>query len=264
MFGISSSGKEALSKIVEDIFDNVALQLIGDIPKLQDKKRLIISSEPNFNLAHLFVQAMKNRTPNTVERDALKSLLTTSHGYIESLKSKTMASVTDRIDGLAREARMQKRTIRKEDVQAIIDEEFKKAKTHLTVIAEAESTKFRNFGTMMDITRVSSSVGDEDPTVFFVVVKDNVTCKECLRLHLMDDGVTPRLWKLSQLKQSYHKRGADAPSAFGLHPHCRCTLVYLTRGFSFDKYGKLTYKEEQYDAYLLQRKVDKKVKHSHL
>src|ERR1017187_9688042 len=103
MFGISSGGKDALAKIVEDIFDNIALQFIGDIPKLQEKKRLIISSYPNLGLAHLFVQAMKNRMPNTVERDALKSLLTTSYGHIESLKSKTSANVTERLDGLARE-----------------------------------------------------------------------------------------------------------------------------------------------------------------
>lgn len=253
MFGISSSGKEALAKIVEEIFDSIALQFIGDIPKLQSKKRLIISSQPNLGLAHLFVQAMKNRTPNPVEQDVLRSLLSSSHGYIESLKNKTSANVAERLDGIAREAKLQERKLSREEVQEIIDSELGKAKSHLLTIAETESTKLRNLGTMMDITKVAASVSDEDPTVFFVVVKDNVTCKECIKLHLMPDQVTPRLWKLSELQQSYHKRGEERPSAFGLHPHCRCTLTYLTRGFGFDKTGKLEYQEEAYDAYSFQQ-----------
>lgn len=253
MIGLSSGNKEALSKIVEDIFDNIAMQLIGSIPSLKDKKRLIISSHPNLGLAHLFVQAMKNKTPNAIEQDVLKSLLASSYGYIESLKHKTMSNVTERLDGLAKEANLQSRKLDREEVQAIVSDELRKAKTHMAVIAEQESTKLRNIGTMMDITRVSSSIGDSDPTVFFVIVRDNVTCKECIRLHTID-GVKPRLWKLSELKQSYHKRGEDAPSAFGLHPHCRCTLTYLSRGFGFDKAGKLRYIKEGFDSFSDQRK----------
>jgi hypothetical protein len=248
MQGISSNGKEALGKIVEDIFDSLALKLLGDIPALKDKKRLVITAEPNVGLAHLFVQAMKNKTPNELEKDVLKSLLKSAHGYIESLKSKTMSNLTERVDGLAREAKIQKRRLDREEVQEVIDDELGKARSQMNAIVESESTKLRNLGGMMDLSRVAASLGDEDPTVFFIVIKDNVTCKECIRLHLMPDRVTPRLWKLSQLKHSYHKRSEDVPSAFGLHPHCRCTLEYLTKGFGFDKAGKLKYLEEGYDA----------------
>jgi hypothetical protein len=105
----------------------------------------------------------------------------------------------------------------------------------------------------MDITRASASLDDADPTVFFVVVKDAATCKECIRLHLMDDGSTPKLWKFSELKQGYHKRSEDYPSAFGLHPHCRCTLTYLAKGFGFSR-GRVSYIREGHDEYSKQRK----------
>lgn len=249
MYGISSSGKEALNKTVEDLFDRIALQFIGEIPRLKGKS-LIISGNRNFGLPHLFVQAMANKVPNAIERDVLKSLLESSYGYIESLKNRTRVNVTERIDGLAREARIRKDKLTDEQVTAVLDEELDKARSQLEAIVEAESTKLRNLGSMMDISRVASGLGDEDPTVFFVVVRDGSTCKECLRLHLKD-GV-PRLWKFSELKQGYHKRNEDFPSAFGLHPHCRCTLTYLSRGFGFDKAGKMRYIEEDHDAYSTQ------------
>lgn len=249
MFGISSSGKESINKVVEGIFDRIALQFIGNIPRLRETKRLIISYQQNYGLSHLFVQAMANRKPNEIEQDFLKSLLESADGYIESLKNRTKSSITERIDGLAREASVQNRKLTEDEVQIAIDEEMKRARSALQTIVEAESTKFRNLGTMVEISKVSANVGDDDPTVFFVVIKDNTTCKECIRLHLMPDKVTPRLWKFSELSQAYHKRGNERPSAFGLHPHCRCTLTYLSRGFNFDKAGKLKYQEEGFDAY---------------
>lgn len=252
MFGISASGKEAIGKIVEDIFDRIALQFIGNIPRLKDAKRLVISSQQNFGLPHLFVQAMTNRSPNYIEQDVLKSLLESSNGYIESLKNKTKSNVSESLDGIVRQARIQNRSVSDEEVQSVIDEELKRAGTHLQVIVESESTKFRNLGTMMDISQMASSIGDVDPTVFFIIIKDSTTCTECIRLHTTD-GVTPRLWKFSELKQGYHKRGEDNASSFGLHPHCRCTMTYLSRGFGFDNNGKLKYISEDHDLYEQQR-----------
>lgn len=254
MIGLSSKVKDALNDTVENIFDNIALGFIGDIPKLRNKKRLVISSQPNFGLAHLFVQAMGNKAPNPIEKDVLQSLLESSFGYIESLKSRTKSNITERIDGLAREAAIRNTKMKEEDVKAVVAEELHKAKSHMQAIAEAESTKMRNLGTMMDISRVSASIGDSDPTVFFVVIRDQETCKECIRLHLMPDHVTPRLWKFSELKQGYHKRGEDMASAFGLHPHCRCTLTYLSKGFGFNENGYVSYIEENHDAYSHQKK----------
>jgi hypothetical protein len=219
VIGISSTSKETINKIVEQLFDRIALQFIGNIPRLKEAKRLIISSQPHFGLSHLFIQAMLNRKPNEVESDVLKSILLSADGYIQSLKNKTQSNLVESLDGLARTAKLQDRKISQEEVQSVLDEEFKKAGSHLKLIAESESTKFRNLGTAMDITKVASSIGDDDPTVFFIMVRDNVTCRECIKIHTVD-GITPRLFKLSQLKSGYHKRGEDSPSFFGLHPHC--------------------------------------------
>lgn len=253
MKGISSGGKEAIGQKVEDLFDRIALEFIGDIPRLRNKKTIVISSKRNFGLADLFVQSMRDQNPNVVERDALKGLLNSAFDYVEALKSRTRVVVTERIDGLIRESKLGNRSVTEYEVQAILDEELERAKSQLRGIAEAESTKLRNMGTLMDITRVASDLDDADPTVFFVVVKDTATCKECMRLHLMPDGNTPRLWKFSELKQGYHKRSENNPSAFGLHPHCRCTLTYLAKGFGFEN-GRVSYKSENHDEYSKQRK----------
>lgn len=254
MIGISGASKDQIGKIVDDMFDNLAIQLIGDIPRLKNKKLAIISMDNHFGLAHLFVKAMQDKTPTQIERDLLKGLLKSTDGYIEALKSKTRSNITEAVDGLAREARLAKDKVDQARLAAVIKEEMTKARAHMVAVVESEATKLRNLGTLMNISRMATSVNDNDPTVFFVVIKDGVTCKECIRLHLKEDGITPKLWKFSELKQGYHKRGENSPSAFGLHPHCRCTLVYLSKGFSFDDKGKTAYHSENHDEYLDQRK----------
>ena len=254
MIGVSGDGKDKIGKIVDNLFDNIALQLIGEIPRLKGKKLAIISMEPHFGLGHLFVKAMQDRVPNQIEQDLLRGLLKSTDGYIEALKNKTRSNITEAIDGLAREAGMAKLKVDEEKFAAILKEEMGKARSHMTAIVESEASKLRNLGTLMNISRMATSVNDSDPTVYFQVIKDVLTCKECVRLHLMPDQTTPRLWKFSELKQGYHKRNEDQPSAFGLHPHCRCTLVYLSKGFTFDDQGKTTYESDNHDAYSSQRK----------
>jgi hypothetical protein len=123
----------------------------------------------------------------------------------------------------------------------VLQEELGKARSGLERIAASEATKTRNLGSLMDITRKAAEIGDKDPTVCFLVIKDAVTCKECLKIHLMPDQTTPRLFKLSELSGGYHKRGEDFPSILLLHPHCRCTMVMVPPGYGFDSKGHLTF-----------------------
>jgi len=240
MRDLSSANKESIALTVEDLFDKLALEFIGNIPKLRHKKHLIISTKPNYGLANLFVQSLRNTNPNIFESEALKSILDNSLSYIESLKSKTKADILEGIGALAREASLKGESISGEKVQELLHNSLDKARSHMKTIVDTESTKARNIGKALDIKKVGLSAGDMDPRCYFVITRDNVTCKECIRLHLDEDGVTPRIWKFSELKQGYHIRGEDVPSMLLMHPNCRCGLVYLAPGFGF-KDGKLTY-----------------------
>lgn len=252
MLGITSSGKEEIGKIVDDIFDTIAIQFIGNIPSLRHKKLLILNTQPNYGLANLFVQAMGNKEPNYVEADVLKGLLSSAHGYIDSLKNRTRSSVTERIDSVIKEANYKKAVVTKAMIEDVIQDEMERAKSQLALTFEAETTKIRNMGSAMEITRTAVVQSDYDPYVVFIVVRATA-CTECVRLHLMPDGITPRVWKLSELKQGWHKRGEDMPSVSGLHPHCLCTLSYMTKGYGYTAQGKLTYISSGYDAYTDQR-----------
>ncbi len=254
MYGISSSGKDSIANHIDKMFDILAFKLLGRIPKLQNKPHLF-EAFTGLSLVNIFLQAMNNRQPNQFQKDALKSILGSSFGYIESLKHKTSSNVVESIDSLVKEAKAKGESVTKEQVEEIFTGEMIKAKSHLRLIAEAETTKTRNIGHTMEIAQNSKNMGIEDPTVFFIVVRDSSLCKECLRLHMLPNQITPKVYKMSELSMGYHKRGDDRPSACGEHPFCRCSLSQLPPGWGF-KNGYISFVSLEYDEYKTQRGLD--------
>jgi hypothetical protein len=106
---------------------------------------------------------------------------------------------------------------------------------------------------MDGVVGANAAVGVEDPVVFFVIVRDGNVCKECIRLHMMPDGTTPRLWYLSEVGHGYHKKGEETPKIGGLHPHCRCVMTTLMPGFGFNEGGFVKYISKDYNAIQEQR-----------
>lgn len=254
MYGISSSGKEAIEIAVSKMFDSLAYTLLGNIPKIRNKSPFFGSS-PKMSLSHIFIQAMGGKEPNHFERDILRSILNSSHGYIEGLKNKTSSSVVEAVDAIVKEAKIKNTHVTSAQVAEVISAEMDKAKDHMKLIAEAETTKTRNLGHTAEITSKAKEQGIEDPSVFFIVVRDGLLCKECLRLHMLPDGITPKVYKMGDLSMGYHKRGDDRPSACGEHPFCRCSLSQLSPGWGF-KNGFVSFISLEHDEYKRQRESD--------
>lgn len=238
---LSDGVKSGISKIIENIFDKIAYKFLGNIPGLRGKK-IVISTKPNLGLANLFVQALDNRPPNAPETEILKSLLTSAHGYIDTLKVKTQENILQRLEEADTE----------ESISEILDSEMNKASRHINMIVGSETSKTRNVSFTTDFTRVAASIGDTDPTCFFIVVKDNVTCKTCIKLHLHPDG-TPKVFRYSELNKGYYVRGEEFPSILGAHPTCRCTVTYLGKDYGFNSQGRAVFIGHGHDEYKKQR-----------
>lgn len=71
-------------------------------------------------------------------------------------------------------------------------------------------------------------------------------CQKCKQLYLERDGITPRVFKISELLangNNYGKKQADwLPTLGVLHPNCLCTLNVKPMDTEFDSQGNLVYK----------------------
>ena len=253
MKGLSLKIAQTIERLIKNKFDNLSLDLLGFKPKLNKEKRITFSSSKN-SILSLFLGALDSKSPTKSEEQILKLMLSVANGYVNALRDKTISKVLNDVNGYYIGRNINQKNIETSDIVNIIEDNMDKAKNHFKMIANSESNKAINTGSALQITKMSEQKGEEDPTVFFIVTVDDKTGPEEFVLHLLPDKVTPRLWKLSEVENSYHKIGDSRPKVQGLHPHCRCKITYLAKGWGFDNSGHIKYISPDHDELKEQRK----------
>jgi hypothetical protein len=242
---------KAIERSVEVLFEKIRNHVMGD--KYPTGKRLYIAYKPDLTLKGIFNTAAAEEGVVPSE-DVLKTLLKISNSYLDATKEKTTAKVVQSVQSFLQDAGNKGIETSVETVLGgKLYEVMGETTRDLKRIFETESTVIRNTSIMDGIVRSNAAAGIDDPTIFFVTVRDGVRCDECTRLHIQPDGTTPRVWKLSEVGSSYHKKGEEFPKIGGLHPHCRCVLTTLMPGYGFDGGGRVQYKSPGYDEYATQR-----------
>lgn len=254
-------GKAAVAKIhaaITSLFERARVRFFG-AKKSREPKRLAISfgrpaeHRENLSLPGIFnaAAAAERMKPNEQLRE---SLLRIADGYLTVQEEHAKTQVVNAVQSFLLDAEQNKK---KTDVKTVLGGELAdimgKVTENVKRIVDTESTKARNSGTIDAVSKIALGLGISDPTVAFIVVRDRFLCDECKRLHLLDDGTTPRVYKLSEVSHGYHKRGSDTPSIAGLHPHCRCSMVSILPGYGFDGGGSIKYISYGHDEYAKQR-----------
>jgi hypothetical protein len=255
MKGLSLKAFDAIERMIKNRFDSISMQFLGMVPTKLKSKQITFSTSPETSMISLFLKALGSQSPNAIEEQTLKTMLRVSNGYLDALRDRTAAKIMHEIESQITNASLKNQKSSTKKIDGIINKEMGRAGTHLKLIVNSESNKAANTGTALQISKLSAEKGEDDPTVFFIVVKDEVTGPEEWILHLLPDRKTPRLWKLSEIGAEYHKVGDPNPKLPGLHPNCRCKLTYLAKGWGFSSEGKVKFISLEHDEFKRQREL---------
>lgn len=212
---------KAIDTAIELLFNRAKARLLGltagsNISSLRGK-RLVFGFIPELTLSGLFTAASKEEGVSNPNYDLLSGLMKVTESYLDATKERTKAQVIQNVQSYVQDSG-------KKDVSESLHEQltdiWTKVNSDVRRIVETESTIARNMGIDDGIQRISAMLGNPDPLVFFVVVRDGERCSECTRLHLMPDEITPRVYRRSEVGSGYHKKGDNTPKIAGLHPHC--------------------------------------------
>lgn len=250
---LSPKAIDSIHEAVESLFSRIKQRLMGG--SLLGKRITITTDHDSFSkfysLPGMYQQAARvfgaPADPKT-----LHQVLKVAESYVDStkerLKARSVAEVQKVLGDTAKDSAEDFKTA----LQGALVEVNNKTQAEIRKIVEAELNHAKNLGSLEGIIRINSSLGIEDPVVYFATVPDKARCLECERLHLLEDGITPRVWKLSEVGTGYHKMGDPNPKTSGLHPHCRCSQATLLPGWGF-KDGRVTYISAEHDEFKAQR-----------
>jgi hypothetical protein len=242
-----------VNRQIDDLFERAKQRLLG--PKW-GPKRVTIAWRPDLSLPGVFAEAAREEGGRPSER-LFSALSRQASAFLEAQKLRAKARATSAVrswlqDAAIRGASADPATVLGGELGAI----WKDAAVGVAKIFEGEGQVAKNVAIQDAIVRASALAGTDDPSVYFAAPLDEFTCRECRRLHFVRDGKvwSPRVWRMSDLKAGYAKRGDEAPSVNNQHPGCRGILTAILPGYGFVN-GSLEYVAAGHDELGRQKKL---------
>lgn len=261
--------KDAIKDIIAQSFDKYKASLVG--PRALHRGFVFALRGHPFNqkISDAYVHSnVFNSMKDSVDKNTIAHLEDTAMNYIDSLKHKTTADILKQVDDHLANAYKQGKLdgqnvddyLQTPDGRGIMKEikktlgvQKEKIDKGLDLIANVSLYDAQNHGAADAIVDMSKSLGIGDPTVFKIGVMDNKRCPICWKLWTLEDRVTPRVYKMSELAGGYMDRKDAKPTVGSSHPRCRDILTFLAPGFGFEG-GKITFRGSGWDEYAEQRK----------
>jgi hypothetical protein len=207
--------KQTISRIhaaIDNLFERIKARFLG--VRLVDKTLTVTADRPDLTLAGLATAAAADDGAK-ISPKTIMGIVNIAGSYLDSARERAKAEVVHHVLAAQQEGKPPA-----EVLSSKLTDVWGKVTSDVLRIADTETQRSRATGALEGITMLNLQAGINDPTVFFVVVRDGHRCGECTRLHLMADGLTPRVWKMSEVGTGYHKKGQPNPKVNGLHPHC--------------------------------------------
>lgn len=256
---LSASGKIRKSVLPKNADAATASVVLGKLSIEGDPEAVASMSPDNFWRSHLPASRLSE-----AEKEAAEIVRDNAGALVRSLG--------DRIDAKTRQVLLEadsklRKTLttsmRREVARGIIEhrsaEEVSKKLASIAKDASRDwlrvaATELHNAVEEGKATAIIKSLPEgSDPLVFKRPFGD--ACPYCKLLYLKSDGVTPRVFRMSDLASNgtNHLRKARRPTLRGenatewlpvigaMHPWCKCQLHAMPDGFVFDKKGKLSF-----------------------
>lgn len=258
---LTKAGIKAIGTHVDKLFGHLKSVYLGTkIDNLGGfDKRLAIGHRRDLSLPGLYESSARDDGAVPSE-DTYENLRSLAEGYIDAQHERTKAQVIKEVSAFLADAKAKGVVT---DLKTVLGgklaDVFGKVTADVNKIIDTEAQNGRAMGTLEGITKINALSGIDDPTVYFVICRDNECCVECQTLHQLSGTLAgpPRVWKLSEVGAGYHKRGDGAPKVQGLHPHCRCSMATLLPGYGFNAAGMTAYIGPSHDEFMAQRGIEK-------
>ena len=263
--------QQVIEQYIKRTFDILRVNLLG--PDSVSAKSLIFSMrnhDPKSTLAYNYLAAnlVNSSDPKNIDKSVVKQITDVASNYIDSLEKKSLSDISrtvkDNFSELDLMSKQQNKSVEMllkekagQKIMANINDELQKQKDKIDASVERivnhELHNAQNFGALDGIVGISRAIGVSDPIVFKVLVDDEYLCKTCRAIWLSNDGVTPKVYRLSELSAVSKGPKSLSPSISPQHINCRCVLTVLMPQFGFDAEGKVAYVGADHDEYKKQR-----------
>lgn len=169
---------------------------------------------------------------------------------------------TNRQEGASVYNLLRDKTTSQKYIGNALNDTVKEWRNRWKLIVDTELARASNYGAMDAILHSNQNKPPEDIHVYKVGPHDGQVCDECRRFWFWQDGVTPRVYTMSELiaggSNIGRKRKDWRPTVDNTHPNERHFILQeLKPGYGFSG-SKKTYIGKDHDEFALQRGIKRK------
>jgi hypothetical protein len=218
------------------ILPNSAKSLINDeIAKIFERLKMRLLSpfyKPSMDLSHLkhdkflsmpglYLSAYTDANPDKrPSLEALKALIRTTENYINIQEQKLKDRSFEVVEDALQSASISPDYDYQQELNSALLKVFDQTQNTTKTVLETELQRVKTIGLQEGTLDLLERQGISDPTIAFLTRQDEYVCKFCKEFYMLDDGVTPRVYKLSEVKSGYLDKKAPSPHLAPLHPNC--------------------------------------------
>ncbi len=233
--------------------------------KLRIPKELTPIIEKAFKRGKLDARANKRMTLKEMESEISK-MGDIKNPWFKLSKEKTNTDITYQLEKMRSRVNSQLVEVLKPQFK-VIDTVFKKdmppekrlaselrkitgnTRQDWEMVVKTELIEKRNQGFAQAIIDGESPYSNDGVDTLVFKRPNPDACKHCKRLYLEKDGITPKLFKLSEWLANGNNVGKKVdeykPTLSVVHPHCQCLPQVMPKGCKFDTNGNIVIDKEE-------------------
>ncbi len=234
---LPNSAKTLIHDEVSKVFERLKIRLLNPFYKPSEEK---VKHDKVLSLPGLYFSAYQDASPDTRPTlDALKGLVKVTENYINTQETKAKEKAVAAVERALQDASKNSDYNYQTELNQALLNVFDQTQNATKQVLETELQRTKTIGLQEGTIDLLERQGITDPTVAFLTRKDDMVCRFCKEFYMLDDGVTPRVYKLSELKGGYLNKKAPSPHLAPMHPNCFLTTdgkVVTDKGWKALKY----------------------------
>ncbi len=218
---LPNATKDLIGQEISKVFERLRIRLLSPIYRPKPSFTEQVKHDKVLSLNGIYFSAYQDASAETrPSLSALEGLVKAAENYLNTQEQKAKDKAIAAVEQALHNASVKEDFNYQVELNDALLNAFDQVQGTTKQVLQTELQRAKTIGLQEGTLDLMERQGISDPTIAFLTRRDSFVCKFCKEFYNLEDGVTPRAYKLSELKGGYFSSKNPEPHLAPLHPNC--------------------------------------------